>query len=277
MPILRVFPRRTKATPEDEYVAIGEPGLFPPEDITEIHVSVAFTWDLFEAERLADSWRRYGTVKIGGPAFNQPGGEFTPGMYLKKGYVITSRGCPNHCWFCQVPKREYNGLHELKIKDGYNVLDDNLLACSEAHIRAVFEMLKRQKERARFTGGLEAKLLKNWHCELLAGLRLDSMYFAYDTPDDYDPLVEASKLLKECGLLNVRKVGVYCLCGWPQDTMNAAELRFWQVLRLGMRPYAMLWRNQKGDMNQEWRKFQREWLSPYIIHAKLKEKENGTS
>ena len=270
MPVLRVFPRKTHATPEDNYVAIDFPGLFIPEDITEIHVSVTFTYDLPQAERLADAWSHYGNVKIGGPAFNQPGGEFTPGMYIKEGYVITSRGCTNHCWFCAVPKREVNGLHELTIKDGWNVLDDNLLACSEKHIRDVFAMLKRQKHKARFTGGLEAKILKAWHCELLADLKPERMYFAYDTPDDYEPLMEASKLLKQYGLLAPRKCGVYCLCGYPKDSFENAEARFMQVIRLGMCPYAMLWRDKNGATNQEWRKLQREWIAPQIIYTKLK-------
>ena len=74
MPILRVFPRKTNATPLDDYVAIGPPGLFIPEAISEIHISVAFTWDLQGAEILAEQWSKYGNVKIGGPAFNLPGG-----------------------------------------------------------------------------------------------------------------------------------------------------------------------------------------------------------
>lgn len=34
--IIRVFPRRTKATPDDSMAFIGEPGLFTPE-VDEIH------------------------------------------------------------------------------------------------------------------------------------------------------------------------------------------------------------------------------------------------
>ena len=132
-------------------------------------------------------------------------------------------------------------------------------------------MLKRQKHKAKFTGGLEAKLLKDWHCELLADIKPERIYFAYDTPDDYEPLVVASKLLAEHSLLKMRTVSVYCLCGWPSDTMEKAETRFWQVVNLGMCPYAMLWRDQKGDTNSTWRKFQREWVSPYIIYTKIKE------
>ena len=271
MPVLRVFPRKTKATPEDDYVLIGDPPLFIPEDITEIHISVAFTWDLPEAERLADAWARYGQVKLGGPAFNQPGGEFTPGMYVKDGYVITSRGCPNHCWFCAVPKREYNGLHELEIKDGWNVLDDNLLACSEKHIREVFAMLKRQKHKPVFTGGLEAKILKRWHVELLKEAKTERMYFAYDTPDDLEPLIDASRTFKEAGMLNPRKLKCYVLIGWPKDTFEAAEQRLETTLKLGFCPYAMLYRDKNGKMSQEWRRFQREWLRPEIIFSMFKE------
>ena len=266
--IVRVFPRKTKATPEDKLAFTDEPGLFPPE-CDEVHVSVAFTYDMERAEQLAEAWSKVAPVKVGGPAFSQPGGEFVPGQYLKAGYVITSRGCPNHCWFCAVPKRERNGLHELEVKDGWNILDDNLLACSEQHIREVFSMLKRQKHKARFTGGLEAKLLRNWHCELLRDLKPERMYFAYDTPDDYEPLSAASKLLQSHGLLRMRGIGVYCLCGYSSDTMEKAEARFMQVLRLGMCPYAMLWRDKTGKVNTDWRHFQRLWAAPQIIYSRM--------
>ena len=108
------------------------------------------------------------------------GEEFTPGLYLKHGYTITSRGCPNKCWFCSVWKRDGN-IRELAIKDGWNVQDDNLLACSEGHIRAVFEMLKRQKRRAELTGGLEALRLRRWHVDLMKDAKIKQAFFAYDT------------------------------------------------------------------------------------------------
>ena len=139
--IIRVFPRKTKATPIDEGVRFGNPGLFDQAD--EIHISVTFSWDMKKAERLAEQWRMIAPVKIGGVATDNYKGELIPGMYLKKGYVITSRGCPNKCWFCNVWKK-FGDVTELEIKDGWNVLDDNLLACSESHIRNVFKMLKRK-------------------------------------------------------------------------------------------------------------------------------------
>ena len=154
MKVIRVFIRRTNATPIDEDVRINEePGFFDEAD--EVHISVLFTWDLPRAEHLAKCWERIAPVKIGGPATGQKSLEFVPGRYVKKGYVITSRGCPNKCWFCSVWKRE-GGVRELPICDGWNVLDDNLIACSDGHVKKVFAMLKRQKEQPRFTGGIEA-------------------------------------------------------------------------------------------------------------------------
>ena len=41
--IARVFPSRTAQTPVDEYAFVGDPPLFLPPDITEVHVSVTFS------------------------------------------------------------------------------------------------------------------------------------------------------------------------------------------------------------------------------------------
>ena len=58
MAIARVFPRATTCTPKDEYAFTGDIPLFFPEDITEVHASVTFSWDMPEAERLARAWRK---------------------------------------------------------------------------------------------------------------------------------------------------------------------------------------------------------------------------
>jgi hypothetical protein len=263
--IARVFPRRTSATPTDELAFIGDPPMLALPEIDEVHVSCAFTYDLPEADRLAEAWRALGVpVRVGGPAYGQPSGEFVPGLYLKEGCTITSRGCPNHCWFCSVPKRE-GGLKELEIKPGHNIMDDNLLACSEAHIRAVFAMLKGQKEPARFTGGLEAKIMKPWHVELLANARVDRFYCAYDTPDDYEPLVQAGRMLREAGLQG--KAYAYVLVGYRGDTQEKAEGRLCDAARAGFLPFAMLYTDDSGMRPDGWGEFQRKWTRPAITRA----------
>lgn len=274
MRIARVFPRVTKATPCDEYTFFAEPGFpdfLPPID--EVHISVTFSSDVDEAERLAEEWRHIAPVKIGGPAAGEPGGAFVPGMYLKPGYVITSRGCPNRCWFCSVWRREGQAVRELPITEGNNVLDDNLLACSDEHVKAVFAMLNKQKHGTpEFTGGLEAARLKDWHIDELLKLNPASMYFAYDTPDDYEPLVEAGRKFKAAGFKNTKhNLLAYVLIGYPKDTFDKAEDRLIDTIEAGFMPMAMLWQGNKPNESREWRRFQREWANKTIVGTKMKE------
>ena len=268
--MLRVFPRRTKATPNDDRVRIGMPGLFDiPGEYDEIHISVTFSWDLPLAERMAKVWGEYGPVRVGGPATGMRGEDFIPGTYIKDGYVITSRGCPNHCWFCSVWRREGQEIRELPITEGWNVLDDNLLACSDEHIKSVFNMLRRQKHPIEFTGGLEAARLKPWMAEALRTLRPKQLFFAYDTPDDLDPLRTAGEMLLKSGFtVASHALRSYVLCGYKGDTFSRAEERMNQAMIAGFMPMAMLFRNYHGETDPEWRRFQRVWARPAIIASR---------
>lgn len=272
MSILRVFPRRTKATPTDALVRIGYPDLFGPVDADECHVSCTFSWDLPEAERLAKAWSRYLPTTLGGPAVGTRGEGFEPGMYLREGYTITSRGCPNTCWHCPVWQRD-GDVCELPIRDGYIVQDDNLLACSEEHIRAVFAMLKRQPKRAEFTGGLEAARLEPWHVDLLSDLRPKQAFFALDDEGDREPLVEAGRMLLGAGFtMTSHALRCYVLIGYPGDTFDAAEERCWFAVHAGFMPLAMLYRDRLGGYDHEWRQFQRTWANQTIVGSKIRGK-----
>jgi hypothetical protein len=265
--IIRVFPRRTNATPADPLAVVGrKPELFDYAD--EVHVSVAFTWDLPLAEQLAEEWKSVAPVRIGGPATGMRGEEFTPGIYVKDGYVVTSRGCPNRCWFCSVWKREGNEVRELPIRDGWNVLDDNLLACSPEHIRAVYNMLERQEHPIEFTGGLESKRMTNGIAQALRRLRPKQLFFAYDTPDDLEPLREAGRMMLAAGFSTASHVlRCYVLCGWPKDTTEDAKKRMLEAMDAGFTPMAMALRGQDGSRSKEWIAFQRAWARPCMIYG----------
>ncbi len=268
--IIRVFPRRTKATPTDEYAFIGHVPMFYP-DADEVRVSLTFTWDLAFGHALADEWAQVTGLptSIGGPATGQAAGDFTPGLYLKPGYVITSRGCPNRCWFCSVWRRD-GDTRELPITEGWNVLDDNLLACSVSHFCAVFSMLQRQPHKAEFTGGLEAARLKPWHVDLLADLNPARMYFAYDTADDLEPLQTAGATLREAGFTREsHRLCAYVLVGGPGDTFDKANERLEATWSAGFFPFAMLWRDHDGNRPQDWIPFQRKWARPWSTAAML--------
>jgi hypothetical protein len=270
--IARVFPNRTNATPVDELAFIGSPDLFSESlDIDKVHISVTFTWELKVADNLYKEWAKIAPTEIGGPATGQRGGDFVPGMYLKKGYVITSRGCPNRCWFCSVWRREGDALRELPITEGYIIQDDNLLSCSENHIRGVFSMLAKQKEAPIFSGGLEARKLQKWHIEELLKLKPKILYFAYDTKDDKEPLFEAGKMLLENGFKRkTENLRCYVLVGYPGDTFEAAEKRLNETMQAGFMPFAMPYRDQSGMRKKDWITFCWPWMRPAAISAKYK-------
>lgn len=73
MKIARVFPTKTNMSPQDPDAYFSWPKLNTPK-YDEVHISVAFTWDIQKAKELAIQWRRYGLVKLGGPAFDDQGG-----------------------------------------------------------------------------------------------------------------------------------------------------------------------------------------------------------
>ena len=272
MNIARVFPTKTSHTPMDSLCFYDVPGLFDFSlDIKEVHISTIFKWDLQKAEQLAEAWKVIAPVKIGGPATGEKACEFVPGMYMKKGITFTSRGCPNKCWFCSVWKRDGN-IRELKtIHPGNIIQDDNFLATSKEHQIKVFEMLKTQK-KIEFTGGLDPKFFTRWHAEELKKLRINQMFFAYDTSDDFEPLMVASKILKEHGF-NRHKLRCYALIGYPNDTINAAETRLFEIVQMGFYPMAMLWRDENGNKftkDKNWSRFQKTWSRPAAINARIK-------
>jgi hypothetical protein len=61
--IIRVFPRKTRATPTDALAYFGPPDRVAEAD--EVHVSVTFTYDKAFAEYLAEQWKHVAPVKIG--------------------------------------------------------------------------------------------------------------------------------------------------------------------------------------------------------------------
>jgi len=275
MRLIRVFPRRTKATPDDALAYFGPPDFFAEAD--EVHVSVTFTADKAIAERLAEQWRYVATTKVGGVAYGDDSLEFIPGRYIKPGYTITSRGCPRRCWFCGVWKK-WPQANPLPIHDGWNVLDDNLLACPRDHVEAVFAMLRRQPGRVAFTGGLEALSLQDYQVDLLAALKpRPTMFWAYDPGDEFETLEYAAHRMLAVGFTTQsHRLRVYVLIGFPKDTFELADKRLQQMCSIGLTPMAMLWlpetpSQEKYRPHPEWRAFQRRWVRPAIIHAQKAE------
>lgn len=258
--MIRVFPRRTLWTPTDSLAFIGDPPLFRPKDSeVPVSVSVVFTWDIAEGKRLARAWSSfYQNVSLGGPAFGDPGGDFTPGKFIKPGVTFTSRGCPKTCSFCLVPKRE-GALREIPIKEGWIIQDNNLLACSFQHFKAVIEMLSRQRRGVVFSGGLDAEYFHPWHWERMEKLRLAELWFACDSIQALNHLERVSEMIS---VVPIRKKRCYCLIG--RENLQDAEERLERVFALGFLPFAQLYRTEatQSPYSPQWKALARKWSRP---------------
>jgi hypothetical protein len=266
--IIRVFPHRTSFTPVDDYSFVGLPTLFIPEH-DEVHISVAFTWHKDWAEILQRNWKDFTDkpVLIGGPAYDDPGNGFQSGMYLKKGITITSRGCPNNCWFCMASQRE-GDIRELPIVDGNIIQDNNLLACSRNHINNVFDMLK-TKHSICFKGGIDAYLLKDWHIQRMQELKVKEIWLACDSRAHLEAVIEAIHKLRKAGL-NQNKIRCFVLVGF--DRAEETD-RLIQLYHSGCLPFAQLYQPEKRiEYDWSWRDFQRTWCRPAAYKTLMKEK-----
>lgn len=270
--IARVFPTITKMRPTDRDCYFGSPDMLTPR-YDEIHISCCFTWDLGKANKLIDEWRPYGNVKVGGPAITKNPGLFVPGKYLRPGVTITSRGCPNKCPWCLVPKRE-GKIKELPVEPGNIIQDNNLLACSDSHISKVFDMLRGQRQ-IDFSGGLESCRITDKIVEGLRSLKIYQLWLAYDHPNQKRSVKKA--ILKLRKVFKRDKVRCYVLIGTADDTLELAEARLRDVYEMGALPFAMRyrtpslnWRNTYLFKDRAWNLFTREWTRPAIIKSRMK-------
>lgn len=271
--IIRVFPRRTSYTPDDDMAFVGMPPLIIPEH-KEIHVSCAFTWDKAYCEELAFQWegRTNKPVKLGGPAFGSPAEDFIQGMYMKNNIIFTTRGCNNNCPWCCVPKLE-GKLKELPICEGNIIQDNNFLQASRQHKDKVFEMLKHQRAIC-FKGGLEADLIDEHFINGISELKISELWLACDTDARLPEFKKACEKLSKAGFTR-DKIKCYVL-SYGKDR-DRDEARAQAVYEAGAMPFVQLYRDfgdKKTEYSADWNAWARMWQRPAATKAHM---EKGTS
>jgi len=252
-------------TPVDDYAFYGLPPFkqFIPEH-DGVHISTVFTWDKEKAEMLQKNWQEVTNkpIFVGGPAYDDRGDGFIPGMYLKRGITITSRGCPNHCWFCSVSQRE-GDIRELPIMEGNIIQDNNFLACSKEHRLAVYNMLRFQKSIC-FKGGLEARLLTSWDIEQMRSLKIKELWLACDSHNALFQSIPTIKRLLNAGFKQ-NHIRCYVLIGFE---MQEEEHRLIELYKAGCLPFAQLYQPiERKEYNHEWRQFARKWSRPAVYRS----------
>jgi hypothetical protein len=79
-------------------------------------------------------------------------------------------------------------------------------------------------------------------------LRAKQVFFAYDTPDDLEPLREAGRIMLDAGFTRAsHSLRCYVLCGWPKDTEAQADVRMSEAMAAGFTPMAMAFHGRDGQ------------------------------
>jgi len=262
---LLVVPQRTSQTPTDAHV--GLPTMLISRK-TLIEISCVFTKDIADCKNLKLEWEFHGYhVRLDGPAFAHPGGEFQPGRNVKKGIIHTSRGCPNQCPFCWVPGRE-GKIRQYNVSEGNVIQDNNLLACDHSHVKTVFQMLRKQKD-IRFLGGLDCDLVTDWVIDELQNLRIKEIWIAYDSPSENKIIHRTISRLRDAGF-NRDHLRCYILAGYYHtDTPEQAEDRARWTWNQGAMPFMQVY-DENPDLTKIWRRTARKWQRPAIMRTRMK-------
>ena len=171
-------------------------------------LSVPFTWLLPVARAIALQ-NPNERIAVGGPGAKllpdyastfaeiEP---FQPEGVLQRHHpeaTRTSIGCSNSCWFCSV--RTISG--EFRVMDdwplGRIIMDDNLLAAGENHIRRVCERLDGIQNL--IIEGLDPKLLTPTLAGLIAGLRPKSVRMGWDSEAETEQVWDAIATWRAAG------------------------------------------------------------------------------
>ena len=185
------------------------------------------------------------------------------------GYI--TRGCPNNCRWCIVPKKEgkvtpYRDWHDLVRSDSDKLvlMDNNILACDYG-IKQL-ESLINSGYRIDLNQGMDARLVTDEIAKILSKLKwIRFLRFSCDSIPQIAAVHSAAELLGKYGI-RPSKLFVYLLV--TSDLDNAAY-RVEQLKSLrGISIYAQAERNESMGITPN--KLQREFANRYVYSGKFR-------
>jgi hypothetical protein len=171
----------------------------------KVYVSCIFS----ENNEKCDEWLNMPNTIIGGSGYSltrtlpKEIEEIKPHINLG----FTTRGCPNHCYFCIVPQKEGKihivddiyGIWDGKAKQVI-LMDNNILALPN-HFFDICEQLKKERLKVDFNQGLDFRLLTDDIVKELFSLRhVHEIRFAFDDIAYKPRVLKALDMLKSNGL-----------------------------------------------------------------------------
>jgi hypothetical protein len=195
-------------------------------------------------------------------------------------YGFLTRGCPRGCKFCIVGEKEgYVSRQVADLNDFWSyqkeikLLDPNLLAC-ENHIKLLQKLMK-SKAWVDFTQGLDARLMTKDIADLLNGIKIKEVHFAWDDMKQTGAVLKGLKIYaahakrKPHGFYG----SVYVLTNF--NTTHDQDLeRVYKLREMNYDPYIMIYNKQQAP--RKTRLLQR-WVNNKIIFKSCKKFEDYNS
>ena len=199
-----------------------------------LYISVPFTWLMKDAEFIASQHK--GKVLIGGSGtMKETHCEgFEPILFHNPCATFTTRGCPNGCKFCAVPKIEGDFKEVENFRPAPVICDNNILASTKKHFEKVIDSCK-HFPLVDFNQGLEARKLTSWHLDQIARLKKVKIRFAFDHIKFESDVYNAVLMCQRHGL---KDIGICCLIGF-NDTPDDAQYRLDKIIEWGCEPSPM--------------------------------------
>lgn len=192
------------------------------------------------------------------------------GLYgvTETAYGFMSRGCPRGCSFCHVAAKEGRKSYKVADLDEFwkgqeriEILDPNLLACPEW--KDLLQQAAASRAEVNFNQGMDIRLMTEEKAEILAGIRMKYITFAWDRYEDKDVIIPKLKLFREASKVPSHNAIVYVLCNF--DSTIAMDLeRIYTIRDLGFSPYVMLYDKTNIPKGSELIKIQR-WVNNRFV------------
>lgn len=222
-------------------------GLASWVDGNTAYISVAFSWKLREARRLAEYYTARGyRVRAGGTILGIPqnakalsdvaeiGGEADALVHHNPNATMASRGCPVGCWFCIVPKIEGKAFTLIPDFVPRPILCDNNLSALPVDYQN--HIIKRYQETNTplldANSGFEPMTFDEGTYERWRGINRGAWRFAFDEMKEADAVERMARILKDEAASRKR---VYVLIG--NEPITSCYERLQKVIEWGCEPY----------------------------------------
>lgn len=173
----------------------------------------------------------------------QPDYSIYPEIPHDYAYGFLTRGCPNKCFWCVVPKKEgavrpYMDVDEIAIEGRKNLvlMDNNILGAGDYALEQFHKIIERGY-KVDFNQALDARLVNETNAELLAKMKwIDRIRFGCDTHKQIDDCEHAIELLEHYGFRG--QFFLYTMIGGNNDLEECySRINHWRQRMLDAREH----------------------------------------